>query len=129
MKRLPRRSFELSPKKRALLDALLQEEGVESAASAEFARRTGSTPPILSFAQQRLWFLDQWEPGNPFYIITRELLISGPLQRTALEKSLNEIVKRHEALRTTFAVSAGEPVQVIAPLLVLPLRVIDLRGL
>ena len=69
----------------------------------------------LSFAQQRLWFLDQLEPGGFAYNIPVGLRISGPLNPRALERSLNEIVKRHEILRTTFPLVRGKPVQKIAP--------------
>ena len=81
-----------------------------------------------SFAQQRLWILDQLVPGNPFYNIFSAL----PLQvqnAAALERALNEIVRRHEALRTTFTSVEGQPVQVIAPVLKLTIPVVDLRGL
>jgi amino acid adenylation domain-containing protein len=83
----------------------------------------------LSYAQQRLWFLDQLEPGSSFYNIFDTLSFDGPLDALALEQSLNEIVRRHEVLRTTFANVRGEPVQVIAQSLKLPLPVVDLRHL
>ena len=83
----------------------------------------------LSFAQERLWFLNQLEPDNPFYNMSMALRLRGPLDTDALERSLNEIVRRHEALRTTFAAVDGEPVQLIAPSLTIPLPVLDLRSL
>src|SRR3954468_4501228 len=82
-----------------------------------------------SFAQQRMWFLDQWVPGSPVYIIPLAVRLAGHLRVAALEHSLNEIVRRHEALRTTFSVMDGQPVQVITPQLSLSLPVIDLRAL
>ena len=82
-----------------------------------------------SFSQQRLWFLDQFEPGSAYYNIPCAIRLSGRLDVGALERALNEIVRRHEALRTTFAVEDGQPVQVIAPLLRLPLPVTDLSSL
>jgi amino acid adenylation domain-containing protein len=81
----------------------------------------------LSFAQQRLWFLDQLDPGNPVYNIAAAVRIRGRLNVWALEQSLNEIVRRHEVLRTSFATVDGRPVQVIAPALMLALSVVDLR--
>jgi amino acid adenylation domain-containing protein len=71
----------------------------------------------LSFAQQRLWVLDQMEPNNPLYNIPRRVRLRGELNVEALTKALNEIVQRHESQRTTFAVKNGAPVQVIAPTL------------
>jgi amino acid adenylation domain-containing protein len=83
----------------------------------------------LSFAQQRLWFLDQLAPGNPVYNVAGAYRLRGPLNVTALEQSLSEIVRRHEALRTTFAAVDGQPFQRVAPHHILALPVIDLRGL
>ena len=89
--------------------------------------RSGELP--LSFAQQRLWFIDQLEPGSSVYNFPAAVRLKGPLNVAALKKSLDEIVKRHEALRTTFAIVDGRPVQVIAPLLTLTLPIVDLREL
>src|SRR5439155_14065030 len=83
----------------------------------------------LSFAQQRLWFLDQLEPDSSVYNIFSGLRLKGPLDIGALEQSLTEIVRRHEALRTTFSTVEGQPVQVISPMLRLPLPVMDLSHL
>lgn len=89
--------------------------------------RAGNLP--LSFAQQRLWFLDQMEPGNPLYNIPSAVRLKGSLNAVALSQSFNEIVRRHEALRTTFKTLEGQPVQVIAPTLTLPMLDVDLRQL
>jgi amino acid adenylation domain-containing protein len=83
----------------------------------------------LSFAQQRLWFLDQLQPGNPAYSISFAVHLKGLLHVALLEQSLNEIVRRHEVLRTTFSTAEGQPVQVIAPSLILPLPVVDCQKL
>ncbi len=82
-----------------------------------------------SFAQARLWFLDQLAPGNPFYNVSTALRLTGRLNLTALQQTFNEIVRRHEALRTTFVMVEGQPMQAIAPTLTIPLTVIDLRNL
>jgi Condensation domain/TubC N-terminal docking domain len=97
--------------------------------------RDGDLP--LSFAQQRLWFLDQFEAGSVVYNITAAVRLTGPLKATVLEQSLNEIVRRHDVLRATFPTVDGQPYQVICP--ALPLRqaqgqlvtlsVVDLREL
>jgi acyl carrier protein len=112
------------------------------AESIEVARRAGQNlqaPPMLpvprdgdlplSFAQQRLWFFDQLEPGNSAYNMPAAVHLRGPLNVVVLEQSLNEIVKRHESLRTTFAIVDGRPVLVIAPSLTLTLPIVDLRAL
>ncbi|HEY9674007.1 MAG TPA: amino acid adenylation domain-containing protein [Waterburya sp.] len=82
-----------------------------------------------SFAQQRLWFIDQLVPGNAFYNVPTALRLTGKLNLTALEQTFNEIVHRHEALRTRFGQVEGQLVQVIAPTLTLNLPVIDLQSL
>ncbi|HEY9613103.1 non-ribosomal peptide synthetase, partial [Allocoleopsis sp.] len=82
-----------------------------------------------SFAQQRLWFLDQLFPDNPFYNVSAALRLTGSLNLAALEQTFNEIVRRHEVLRTTFRMLEGQLVQVIAPTLTIPLHVVDLRSL
>jgi amino acid adenylation domain-containing protein len=89
-------------------------------------QRDGDLP--LSFAQERLWILDQMEPNNPLYNIPRALRMKGPLQIIALEKALSEIIRRHESQRTTFVTKDRHPVQVIAPSLALPLTVHDLSS-
>ncbi|MEG4228485.1 amino acid adenylation domain-containing protein [Microcoleus sp. N9_B2] len=89
--------------------------------------RDGNLP--LSFAQQRLWFLDQLVPNNPFYNVPAALRLTGSLNLTALQQTFNEIVRRHEALRTTLAVVSGQPVQRIAAAFHLPINVVDLRTL
>src|SRR5690349_2808294 len=81
-----------------------------------------------SFAQQRLWFLDQLEPGSPFYNLPLVLSIKGDLDVAALERTLNEIVSRHEALRTTFSAGPDGPTQVIARRLTIEVPVVDLSS-
>ncbi|MCP4664031.1 MAG: non-ribosomal peptide synthetase, partial [bacterium] len=83
----------------------------------------------LSFAQQRLWFLDRFEPGSPVYNIPTAVPLSGEVPAELLERVFNEVVRRHEALRTTFAAEAGRARQVIAEELDLPMPVVDLRQL
>jgi hypothetical protein len=88
--------------------------------------RSGSAP--LSFVQSRLWFLDQFEGGSSVYNMPSAMRLEGVLEVDALEASLNALVERHEALRTHFGVEDGDPVQVIAPQLKVPLPVDDLTG-
>jgi amino acid adenylation domain-containing protein len=76
---------------------------------------TRDRPLPLSFVQERLWILDQLEPGNTTYNLGSALAIDGPLDVKALEESLGEIIRRHETLRTSFTADDGIPQQVIAP--------------
>jgi amino acid adenylation domain-containing protein len=93
------------------------------------AKRTMGSPAPLSFAQERLWFLEQLEPSNSAYNICRAARVTGPLNKAAIESSLNEIVRRQQALRTTFQAIDGRPVQAIAPEAKVDVRVVDLCGL
>ncbi len=92
----------------------------------------GTSRAPLSFAQQRLWFLDQLEPNSPFYNIPEAIRLRGALDTTALARALAALIRRHDALRTSFASANGIPEQVIAPLdagVRVDLPVEDLSGL
>jgi len=89
--------------------------------------RDGNLP--LSFAQQRLWFLDQLEPGITNYNVPTGMILDADLDVAALKRAFSEVVRRHESLRTTFRSVAGEPFQVISPPQPFPLPVIDLSAL
>jgi amino acid adenylation domain-containing protein len=107
------------------VEALLRAAAGLEAPPIEPVPREGDLP--LSFAQQRLWFLDQLSPGNLFYNIPIAVRMRGHLNIDALERSLNEIVRRHESLRTTLKTIDGKPMPVIAPDLALPLPIDDLQ--
>lgn len=98
---------------------------IENKAAAVPASDTFVFP--ASLGQQRLWFLNQLEPHDPFYNIAITLKILGPLHIIALEASLNEVVRRHEILRTTFSIESVEPVQIVHPFQPSSLTVLDLR--
>ncbi|MDZ8263386.1 non-ribosomal peptide synthetase [Nostoc sp. ChiQUE01b] len=83
----------------------------------------------LSFAQQRLWFLEQLLPDSPFYNLPQSFHLFGQVNVKALEQSINEIVRRHEVLRTAFASLDGQPVQIIIPALSILIHLVDLRSL
>ncbi|HZF12306.1 MAG TPA: condensation domain-containing protein, partial [Thermoanaerobaculia bacterium] len=111
------------------------------AARVEAALRAGTlspAPPLvkapggprpLSFAQQRLWFIDQLKSGSPLYNIPLALRIEGPLHSDLLASCLSEIVRRHETLRTVFVVREGSPVSVVQPVAPVVLPLVDLSGL
>ncbi|MCC5608946.1 amino acid adenylation domain-containing protein [Nostoc sp. CHAB 5834] len=84
---------------------------------------------ILSFAQQRLWFLTQLQPDSPFNNISAAFCLQGQLNQQALQESLNEIVRRHEVLRTNFKTLVGRPIQIISSEATLLLPVVDLSEL
>jgi amino acid adenylation domain-containing protein/non-ribosomal peptide synthase protein (TIGR01720 family) len=107
--------------------AEVRREGAPTAPPILRVPREGNLP--LSFAQQRLWFLDQMEPGNPNLHLAAALHLAGPLDVPALEAALREVVRRHETLRTTFGARDGRPFQAIAPELPVSLPVADLQGL
>src|SRR5262249_18388560 len=108
-------------------EVLRQQPTEPSAAPLIKAERNGTAP--LSFAQQRLWFLDQLEPLNPLYNVPYIARLQGPMNAGALEQSLNEIVRRHESLRTRFEERDGEPVQAVEPWRKLPLSLMDVSEL
>src|SRR5215813_3694172 len=121
---------ELDQERLELLDYLLEEEGIEtSSESQKIVRRVPRGALPLSFAQQRLWFLDQLAPGSVAYNLSGRLHLEGRLDASALEASLNEIVRRHEVLRTIFSTRDGEPVQIMLSELRLPLPLTDLSHL
>ena len=97
-----------TPADAELLDLLLAEEGV--AACPRLTRRAPDAPPLLSSAQQRLWFLQQLDPASAAYNITTAVRWRGPLDGVALENALNDVVARHEVLRTVFPAEDGRAV-------------------
>jgi hypothetical protein len=129
----------LSPERRQLLEILLEEQGlaipsreriiqIEPAPREQQEGDTGVRMP-LSFAQERLWFIDQWSPGSPAYNIPTALKITGNLDIPILEASFLEIIQRHEILRTVFKSEGGEPYQWILPSINFTINNVDLRYL
>jgi amino acid adenylation domain-containing protein len=118
----------LSTTKRALLELKLRRKSASLPAATIPRRRDPLAPAVLSFAQRRLWFLDQFYGNSCTYNVPRAVRLSGLLSVDALEKSLNSIVARHEALRTTFKSIEGTPVQLVTPNAQVPFRFIDLAG-
>jgi amino acid adenylation domain-containing protein len=106
----------LSPDKRALFDDLLQQSG----------RAENAFP--LSVFQEGMWFLEQLQPNNPAYVVPAALRIAGPLDTRILLQAVNEIVARHEALRTTFELRGGKPMQVVHARMPADLPEVDLQA-
>jgi len=120
----------LSETKAALLEKYLRGEVSHSAAARHgIPRRPAGERVPLSFGQQQIWLLSQMTPDRPVYNECVTIRMSGPLDVAALERGFNEIVRRHEPWRTTFAIVDGEPSQVIHPPPAIALPVIHLEEL
>ena len=128
MGQLSERLAALSPQQKAQLFKRLQKDDAIQRRRIPLRERSGDTFR-LSFAQQRLWFLQWLEPNNVAYNLSIPLRLKGALQVNALQRSLNEIARRHEILRTSFPEVDGQPVQLIAPEVAFDLRVVDLTHL
>ena len=110
------------------LDALRDSSFSSSAPPLRPVPRDGAPPP-LSFAQQRLWFLDRWQPQSAFYNIPSALRLIGALHLPALQFAFDELIRRHESFRTTFQDGPEGPVQLILPVITSPLTLVDLSEL
>jgi len=119
----------LSPEQRALLELRLKEKRGNSVNRQRITpgERTGVYP--LSFEQERLWFLHQLEPNSLMHNLNRTSMLEGPLDVKALQKGFDEVVRRHEILRTTLTFADGRPVQIVEPAREGMLPFIDLSGL
>ena len=111
----------------ANVEAALQDKSESQVPLIRSVSRSGELP--LSFAQQRLWFLDQWEPSSPFYNSPSVLRLSGRLELKVLQRTLFEVVRRHEVLRTSFPSVDGQPRQRIVERWQPALPLIDLSKL
>ncbi|GAB4193597.1 MAG: hypothetical protein OHK0022_08670 [Roseiflexaceae bacterium] len=132
MTKISQRLAALSPEQRRLLEQRMQAQGLQlpaAQAQAIFRRADPAAPTPLSFPQQRMWFLEQLMPGSPAYHVRSVARIDGPLDVQRLEQSINQVVQRHEILRTHFIQHHGEPRQHVAPTLWVPLELVDLGGL
>jgi amino acid adenylation domain-containing protein len=127
---LPLRSLFERPTVGGLAELLEQTLRSQERAGRPAIRKISRTAELpLSFSQQRLWFLDQLEPGTPAYNMPETVRLQGKFDLEVLKRSLTEIVRRHESLRTAFRESEGRPVQVIIPPGPVVPELIDLSGL
>jgi amino acid adenylation domain-containing protein/thioester reductase-like protein len=122
---LAMRRAQLSARKRELLEQWSRGEG----APRRITRGTEGGPAPLSFPQRRLWFVEQLMPDTPTFNMPFALHLKGPLDAEALGRSVAEIARRHEALRTAFACPEGDPIQVVAPFVPPPFPLTDLCAL
>ncbi|MFQ5631477.1 MAG: condensation domain-containing protein, partial [bacterium] len=129
MNKLSDRFANLSPEKRALLMQRLMKKAAERPHTQGIPKRTSSGPLPLSFSQERLWFLEELQPDSPAFLIPLAIRMDGRLDKPALERSLQEIQRRHETLRTVFKKVDGRPVQTIIDAPETALRHIDLGDL
>jgi acyl transferase domain-containing protein len=129
---LPLEDVFAAPSPAALAGAIeqllaLQEDSAAQTEAIPRRQPAGTCP--LSYAQMRLWFLEQMSPGTGLYNIPAAISLKGELEIGALKQSLDEVVRRHEALRTTFAESAGKPFQLVHPPAGFESPLVDLSGL
>jgi len=113
MNDLSKALHDLSPKQRAVLELRLRQHRAERPRDGIGRQSRTSDLLPLSFAQQRLWFIDQLQPGSTFFNIRSAVRLTGQLATAALEQSLTEIIRRHDVLRTTFKTVEGQAFQVI----------------
>ncbi|HSN98753.1 MAG TPA: condensation domain-containing protein, partial [Candidatus Nanopelagicales bacterium] len=119
----------LSPTRRALLQKLLQNQPQSAKPASTVGARPAGAPPPLSHAQQRLWFLDQLDGASATYNMGGAMRLDGALDASALERSIQDIVARHEVLRTNFVAREGKPVQIISPSVTCHMERISLEAL
>ena len=120
---------ELSPKRRALLELLMREKGSERKLGGQIPARPDRASAPLSFAQRRLWFLQQYMPLSPAYNVVVAYRMVGGLNVGALENAITQVSARHEVLRSRISAPDGEPIQTFATPSRFSLTVNDVRGL
>src|SRR5260370_6730599 len=122
-----KRDLTLSDERRALLERMLAATGLKATAedSGRVPRRAAGGPVPLSNAQQRLWFLHQLAPDSAFYNVPIATRLEDRVDTAALGRAIDEMVRRHEILRTAFPLIDGTPVQSVAPEPHLPLRLLN----
>jgi hypothetical protein len=118
----------LTPRRQQLLNRLIERRGLDSSPSPRIPLRANRGSAPLSFAQLRLWFINELEPSKPTYNEHFTLRLKGRVSVVSLQQCLNEIIARHEVLRTTFKLNGTETVQEVAPDLCLPICIVDVSG-
>lgn len=113
--RLAQRRARLSEEQQSRLAQRVQEPAAASISGDTISPRDGDGPALLSFSQQRLWFLEQLQPGSAMYNIPTAVRLRGDLDSAALKHALNAVVRRHDVLRTTFEMGDPQPLQRVQP--------------
>src|SRR5256885_7138087 len=119
----------LTDARRGLVERRFRQALKSPAPALSIQKRPPASSAPLSFAQQRLWFIDQLEPGSPAYHIATSLRLTGNLSVHALERAMQIIIDRHEVLRTRFPAVDGTPIQLIEPIQPIELPLVDLTQL
>ncbi|MDM9379431.1 amino acid adenylation domain-containing protein [Chlorogloeopsis sp. ULAP01] len=120
---------DISPEQYELLQLLLKKRGISKPEQRTIPKRIEQSHCQLSFAQQRLWFLNQLNPDSSVYNMPAAIGVQGSLNIAALTQTFNEIARRHEILRTSFVTVNGKPIQIINPTVSIPLSVVNLQDL
>jgi amino acid adenylation domain-containing protein len=128
VKDINKRIAALSPEQRALFEMRLRQKNLQVKKSTSISKRTASDILYLSLTQERLWLLHQLQPDTPLYNESSLLRFTGVLNSLALENSINEIIKRHEILRTSFQIVDEQTLQVIDPNLTFTLTTVKLQS-
>ena len=111
----------------ASISAVITEMREEASEGSRGSENSQAVEIPLSYFQERLWFLAQWDDAGPTYNICQAYRLKGPFNVWALEESFNEIIKRHDSLRTSFDAHVGQPFQIVVPDLRLRIEIRDLR--
>jgi non-ribosomal peptide synthetase component F/acyl carrier protein len=120
----------LSPRRTELFEKLLRAEGIDrSSAQKVWPRPDRAAPVPLTFPQSRLWFLDQFTADRSAFVISATLMVHGKLQLDSFARACDEVVRRHESLRTVFSEIGGRPFQQVRDDLRADVRIVDLSGL
>ncbi|HEX7231769.1 MAG TPA: condensation domain-containing protein, partial [Candidatus Binatia bacterium] len=119
---------QIAERKAEILAYLKQQEACNRFVPPPIKPRGSTDPAPLSFAQERLWFLEQLEPEAAVYNISRASRLLGNLSSPALEATLKEVVSRHESLRTAFKLIDGQPIQVVQPSADISIKTVDLSS-
>ena len=125
MHNIQERLTDLSPAKRALLEQLLIQKASKQSQSTTIAKQPADVRPILSRAEQRLWFVDQLERDDPFYNMPLAARLTGKLDSMAFQVAVQKVAQRHDSLRTTYTLVDGKPERIVHDSVTIPVSWVD----